>query len=44
VWLNPEREDRWDFYPSVQITRELMEDKMFPLTLAGLDRAIKALH
>jgi len=44
VWLNPEREDRWDFYPSVQITRELMEGKMFPLTLAGLDKAIKALH
>lgn len=44
VWLNPEREDRWDYYPSVQITRELMDDKMFPLTLAGLDKAIKALH
>ncbi|HTE39684.1 MAG TPA: VWA domain-containing protein [Steroidobacteraceae bacterium] len=44
VWLNPEREDRWDFYPSVQITRELMDNKMFPLTLSGLDRAIKALH
>jgi uncharacterized protein len=44
VWLNPESENRWPYYQSVQIIRELMEDKMFPLTLAGIDRAIKALH
>jgi uncharacterized protein with von Willebrand factor type A (vWA) domain len=44
VWLNPERQDRWEYYPSVRITRELVEGKMFPLTLAGLDQAIKALH
>jgi uncharacterized protein with von Willebrand factor type A (vWA) domain len=44
IWLNPERQDRWDYYPSVRITRELMEGRMFPLTLAGLDQAIKALH
>jgi uncharacterized protein len=44
VWLNPESENRWPYYQSVQIVRELMEDKMFPLTLAGIDRAIKALH
>ena len=39
----PSREDRWDYTPSVQITRELIEDRMFPLTLGGLDQAIKAL-
>lgn len=44
VWLNPEREERWELYPSIQITRKLMEDRMFPLTLSGLDKAIKALH
>ena len=44
VWLNPEPEQRWEYTPSVQLTRELLEDRMFPLTLAGLDRAIKALH
>jgi uncharacterized protein with von Willebrand factor type A (vWA) domain len=27
----------------VQITRKLLEDRMYPLTLAGLDRAMKAL-
>ena len=44
VWLNPESPQRWEYTPSVQLTRELMEDRMFPLTLAGLDQAIKALH
>lgn len=44
VWLNPEPQQRWDYTPSVQITRELIEDRMFPLTLGGLDQAIKALH
>lgn len=44
VWLNPEPEQRWEYTPSVRLTRELVEDRMFPLTLAGLDQAIKALH
>ena len=44
VWLNPEPRQRWDHTQSVQITRELIEDRMFPLTLGGLDEAIKALH
>jgi len=44
VWLNPVPQQRWEYTPSVQLTRELVEDKMFPLTLGGLDLAIKALH
>jgi len=44
VWLNPEAEQRWEYTPSVQMTRELVEERMFPLTLAGLDQAIKSLH
>ena len=44
VWLNPEPSARWDYTPSVKMTRELMDDRMFPLTLAGLDQGIKALH
>jgi uncharacterized protein with von Willebrand factor type A (vWA) domain len=44
VWLNPEPAARWEHTPSVQLTRELIEDRMFPLTLGGLDQAIKALH
>jgi len=44
VWLNPEPQQRWEYSPSVQLTRELIEDQMFPLTLSGLEQAIKALH
>jgi uncharacterized protein with von Willebrand factor type A (vWA) domain len=44
IWLNPEPEERWGFAPSIKLTRELMDDRMFPLTLAGLDEGIKALH
>jgi uncharacterized protein with von Willebrand factor type A (vWA) domain len=44
VWLNPESRDRWDYTPSVRLTRELIGDRMFPLTLAGLDAAIRELR
>jgi len=44
VWLNPEPRARWDYTPSVKLTRDLMDDRMFPLTVAGLDDAIKSLH
>src|SRR3569833_2776478 len=44
VWLNPEPVERWEYTPSVRITRELIGDRMFPVTMAGLDRAIAALH
>jgi uncharacterized protein len=43
AWLNPEPEDRWDYIASIGITRQLLGEKMFPLTLEGLDRAIRAL-
>jgi uncharacterized protein with von Willebrand factor type A (vWA) domain len=44
IWLNPEPEKRWEYTPSVKLTRELMEDRMFPLTLSGLDDGIRSLH
>jgi uncharacterized protein with von Willebrand factor type A (vWA) domain len=44
VWLNPEPVDRWDYTSSVKITRDLIGDRMFPVTLEGLDRAIKELR
>jgi len=43
VWLNPEPEDRWEYAPSIKLTRELVENRMFPLTLQGIDAAMKAL-
>jgi uncharacterized protein with von Willebrand factor type A (vWA) domain len=44
IWLNPEPRSRWDYTPSIKLTRELMDDRMYPLTIAGLDEGIKALH
>ncbi len=41
VWLNPEPQDYWGYSPSVKLTRDLIGDRMFPLTLAGLDGAIR---
>jgi len=43
VWLNPEPEDHWQWTPSISLTRELIADRMFPLTLDGLDRAMREL-
>ena len=44
IWLNPEPDTRWEYTPSIGITKEIMNDRMFPLTLAGLDRGIKELQ
>jgi uncharacterized protein with von Willebrand factor type A (vWA) domain len=44
VWLNPEPRERWDYTPSARITRELIGERMFPLTLEGLDGAIRELR
>ena len=44
IWLNPEPRERWDYTPSIKLARELMDDRMYPLTIAGLDEGIKALH
>ena len=44
AWLNPQPQDRWEFTPSIRIARELLDDRMFPLTLAGLDGAMRSLR
>ena len=44
AWLNPEPQERWEYTPSVRMARELFENRMFPLTLAGLDRAMRVLQ
>jgi uncharacterized protein with von Willebrand factor type A (vWA) domain len=43
VWLNPEAPDRWKWTPSIGITRDLVGGRMFPLTLQGLDAAMREL-
>ncbi|MBN9527418.1 MAG: VWA domain-containing protein [Alphaproteobacteria bacterium] len=43
AWLNPVQEKYWNYTPSVQLVRQLMTDRMFPLTLEGLERAMREL-
>ena len=43
VWLNPTAERHWDYTPSVEVMRQLVGDRMFPLTLEGLEKAMKEL-
>jgi len=43
VWLNPTPERYWGYTHSVQILRELMQGRMYPLTLEGLDEAMRTL-
>ena len=44
VWLNPVPEPDWGYTPSIQVLRSLMGERMFPLTLDGLSRAIEKLR
>ena len=43
VWLNPVPEQEWDYTQSIRIMRNLMGNRMYPLTLDGLDRAMREL-
>jgi uncharacterized protein with von Willebrand factor type A (vWA) domain len=43
VWINPQPQARWRHSPSIEMIRERVEGRMYPLTLAGLDDAIDAL-
>jgi uncharacterized protein with von Willebrand factor type A (vWA) domain len=43
VWLNPVPEQEWGYTQSIQMVRQLMGNRMYPLTLDGLDRAMKEL-
>src|ERR1700722_8535291 len=43
VWLNAVPEKYWGGTPSIGMTRELVEDRMFPLTLGGIDQAMRRL-
>ena len=44
VWLNPEPERLWEYRHSIQILRDIMGTRMFPLTIEGLERAMRQLN
>ena len=43
IWLNPSEPDYWKYSSSTQMIRQQLQDRMFPLTLAGLDAGIGVL-
>jgi len=43
IWLNPVPEKNWRYVHSITLIREIMEDRMFPLTVEGLERGIECL-
>ena len=43
IWINPQNETLWDYHESIRITRQIMQNRMFPLTLEGLDRGMRFL-
>lgn len=43
VWLNPLPEDHWTCAPSIRMIRELLGERMFPLSPEGLERAMRSL-
>lgn len=43
VWLNPLPEDHWNYTPSIRLLQQLMGKRMFPLTIDGLERAMRSL-
>ena len=43
VWLNPVAEKDWDYTQSIRIMRQVMGGRMYPLTLDGLDKAMREL-
>ena len=43
AWLNPEPENLWQYRQSIAIIRQIMGNRMFPVTIDGLERAMRLL-
>jgi uncharacterized protein with von Willebrand factor type A (vWA) domain len=43
AWLNPEPESMWPYRQSIAIIRQIMNNRMFPVTIDGLERAMRLL-
>ncbi|GAA4018478.1 hypothetical protein [Actimicrobium antarcticum] len=43
IWLNPEPEGLWQYRQSVSIIKQLMNNRMFPVTIEGLERGMRLL-
>ncbi len=43
VWINPTPKERWPYYESIAMIGDLLEERMYPLTLDGLQGAMRRL-
>ncbi|MFN3860616.1 MAG: vWA domain-containing protein [Roseateles sp.] len=43
AWINPEPQGVWQYRQSIALIQQLMQQRMFPLTLAGLEGAMRLL-
>ena len=43
AWLNPQPIEHWPYYQSIDFIKQLMDNRMYPLSLDGISRAIKEL-
>lgn len=43
IWLNPEPEGLWQYRQSISVIRQLMNNRMFPVTIEGLERGMRLL-
>ncbi|MCH8501983.1 MAG: VWA domain-containing protein [Aliidiomarina sp.] len=43
VWINPQPQSRWQYYSSIRMISDIMQQRMYPFTLEGLGRAIETL-
>jgi uncharacterized protein with von Willebrand factor type A (vWA) domain len=44
VWLNPVPEKHWEYTPSIGLINQIISNRMYPLTLGGLDAAMRELN
>ena len=43
VWLNPTPEAQWRYTESIAMMKRIVQDRMYPLTIAGLETAMREL-
>ncbi|MET3107551.1 uncharacterized protein with von Willebrand factor type A (vWA) domain [Oxalobacteraceae bacterium GrIS 2.11] len=43
IWLNPEPEGLWEYRQSIAVIRQLLSNRMFPVTIEGLERGMRLL-
>ena len=43
IWLNPVPEEHWGWGQSIQMIKTIMENRMYPMTIGGIDKAMKKL-